>query len=411
MKKLSSEDRTSLIKLAASLPKGSSEKKILLASLKSAEDEAGGGGGGVSGAYIEFMKEVGDNKIRNPDTGNDVMMKSLKGPKGKKLIQKEFEAWKEKREKDSGSKGKGGGGGVKDPKSMTTKDIGEFAKAGVIDMEEWEDMGAPALKTLEKALSGGGGTKNDILGALDELDGFRADEKPKGAGARKKKEMAKAFNAKLDELTKAGEEAAKNSDKKAPAKKDPAKDKEQQERAEKIKTLEKKVQDNKDSVKKNAPAAAALGYKGEVADLPAMIKRKGLPRDTKKIKNLLADKDLSDDVRKAITDEVKKTVKEKEKALVRSTEKEIEKELGKLRDSTYGEEELLDMVKDPKFNIDEDMPIGTIDEGQMKSLRDAWQKADKGIQSLRDLTSGKNASRTRRLARLLREEGILSRPR
>ena len=59
----------------------------------------GGKGGGASGAFIDFMTEVGNNKVTNPDTGNRVKVKSLKGPKGKKWVQKEFERWKEEKAK------------------------------------------------------------------------------------------------------------------------------------------------------------------------------------------------------------------------------------------------------------------------------------------------------------------------
>lgn len=57
------------------------------------ENSAGGGGGRPSGKFIEFMKEEGDGKVRNPDTGNDVKIKSLKGPKGKKLVNQLFKKW------------------------------------------------------------------------------------------------------------------------------------------------------------------------------------------------------------------------------------------------------------------------------------------------------------------------------
>lgn len=46
--------------------------------------------------YAVFLKEVGDRKVTNPDTGNTVKVKSLKGPQGKKLLQEMFEGWKSK---------------------------------------------------------------------------------------------------------------------------------------------------------------------------------------------------------------------------------------------------------------------------------------------------------------------------
>lgn len=48
--------------------------------------------------WVEFLKAQGDKTVKNPDTGRTVKYKSLKGPKGKKLLQKKFEQWT-KREK------------------------------------------------------------------------------------------------------------------------------------------------------------------------------------------------------------------------------------------------------------------------------------------------------------------------
>lgn len=47
----------------------------------------------AEGSFAEFMREVGDKKVTNPDTGNEVKIKSLKGPKGKELVHKEYERW------------------------------------------------------------------------------------------------------------------------------------------------------------------------------------------------------------------------------------------------------------------------------------------------------------------------------
>ncbi len=73
------------------------------------------------GKFIEFIKEMGDEKVRNPDTGNDVKLKSLgKTERGKKLQHEKFEKWLASQEKSKGksdekSKGKsddkGGGSG------------------------------------------------------------------------------------------------------------------------------------------------------------------------------------------------------------------------------------------------------------------------------------------------------------
>lgn len=64
-------------------------------------EESGGSGGGVSGLWVKFLEDVGDDKVTNPDTGRQNALKSLgKGPKGKKLQQKMFEKWKEDQEED-----------------------------------------------------------------------------------------------------------------------------------------------------------------------------------------------------------------------------------------------------------------------------------------------------------------------
>ncbi len=67
---------------------------------------SGGGGGKPSGKFIEFMKEEGDKKLRNPDTGNNVKLKSLNGPKGKEVVRKLFEKWLDDQKKDQKGKPK-----------------------------------------------------------------------------------------------------------------------------------------------------------------------------------------------------------------------------------------------------------------------------------------------------------------
>ena len=62
-------------------------------------DEGSSSSSGVSGDMVEFMKEFGDKIIRNPDTGNYVKVKSLKGDKGKRYVKEQFLKWKEKRDK------------------------------------------------------------------------------------------------------------------------------------------------------------------------------------------------------------------------------------------------------------------------------------------------------------------------
>ncbi len=46
-----------------------------------------------------FLHENTHKTVKNPDTGRDVKLQSLKGPKGKELLQKMFEDWKKGREK------------------------------------------------------------------------------------------------------------------------------------------------------------------------------------------------------------------------------------------------------------------------------------------------------------------------
>jgi hypothetical protein len=108
--------RTQVIRLASSFPDGSRERRALLDALRTAADEeepeGGSGGAKPSGKFLEFLKEEGDRKVRNPDTGNDVKIKSLKGPKGKELAHELFEKWlavqdsKGKGKEDSKGKGK-----------------------------------------------------------------------------------------------------------------------------------------------------------------------------------------------------------------------------------------------------------------------------------------------------------------
>ncbi len=89
-------------------------------------DDAGGGGGGKpSGKFIQFMEEEGGKRLRNPDTGNDVMLKSLKGPKGKKLQQDAFKKWldqQDKKDKPKGGKPKGEKSKGEKPKGEKPKD-------------------------------------------------------------------------------------------------------------------------------------------------------------------------------------------------------------------------------------------------------------------------------------------------
>ena len=52
--------------------------------------------GESSNTFVDFLEQQGDKKVKNPDTGNQVKLKSLKGPKGQKIQQEMFHAWKGK---------------------------------------------------------------------------------------------------------------------------------------------------------------------------------------------------------------------------------------------------------------------------------------------------------------------------
>ena len=43
--------------------------------------------------YELFLKEKGETRVKNPDTGRDVKIVSLKGPKGKELLDRMFQEW------------------------------------------------------------------------------------------------------------------------------------------------------------------------------------------------------------------------------------------------------------------------------------------------------------------------------
>jgi hypothetical protein len=150
--------RRSIIRLAHDEPTMRAHLVPFLRRLAAEEEEGGkkpGGGKRPGGKFLEFMKEMGDTKVRNPDTGNDVKLKSLKGDKGKKLQNAEFEKWLKKQDdKDDKGKGKGKGGDKDDKGSrpMPKK---------VIDREKTQDK---MLKGLTKHWQGEGA--GDFLDTL-----------------------------------------------------------------------------------------------------------------------------------------------------------------------------------------------------------------------------------------------------
>ena len=113
---ITAADRRHLIRLAATLRKGSPLRRSVLSGLRLAEEEGGGKGGGKGGgpgkALMKFLEEVGDQKTKNPDTGNEVKVKTLssapKDSKAYKLFQDQFDKWKKQQEKGE-EKDKGGG--------------------------------------------------------------------------------------------------------------------------------------------------------------------------------------------------------------------------------------------------------------------------------------------------------------
>lgn len=68
------------------------------------ETKPSGKGGGPSGKMLQFLKEYGDDRVTNPDTKNEVKIKSLQGPKGKVLQRELFEKWLKSQEKKDSPK-------------------------------------------------------------------------------------------------------------------------------------------------------------------------------------------------------------------------------------------------------------------------------------------------------------------
>ena len=105
---LTASDRSALIRLASTLPKGNPTRRGILAGLKriAEEEEAKPKGGGKKkpGSMLKkFLAEVGDQKAQNPDTGNQVKVKTLAGKpkdsKAYKLFKDQFDKWMEEQDK------------------------------------------------------------------------------------------------------------------------------------------------------------------------------------------------------------------------------------------------------------------------------------------------------------------------
>jgi len=110
-----------------------------------AEEDAGGSGGSIGGAFLEFLKEEGDKKVKSPDTGNQVKLKSLKGDKGKKVQQDEFQKWLSKnKDKDEGSaKPK------KEKEESGKSELSERADAAETKRQEEERVSEEATKIVD----------------------------------------------------------------------------------------------------------------------------------------------------------------------------------------------------------------------------------------------------------------------
>jgi hypothetical protein len=88
--------RQAVVRLASTNPQ--LRPRLVSALLRTADEEgeeAGSSSGRASGKFIQFMEEEGDQRVHNPDTGRTVKVKSLRGPKGKKVVQDMFQKWLE----------------------------------------------------------------------------------------------------------------------------------------------------------------------------------------------------------------------------------------------------------------------------------------------------------------------------
>lgn len=96
----SSPFRQAVVKLASTDANLRRDLVPLLLRTADEGEEESSGSGKASGKFIQFMEEEGDAKVLNPDTGNTVKIKSLRGPKGKKVVQELFQKWLEEQKED-----------------------------------------------------------------------------------------------------------------------------------------------------------------------------------------------------------------------------------------------------------------------------------------------------------------------
>lgn len=61
--------------------------------------DTSGGSAKKGPTFSDFLEDQGDKKVKNPDTGNSVMVKSLRGGKGSKLQQKMYREWKQSQQR------------------------------------------------------------------------------------------------------------------------------------------------------------------------------------------------------------------------------------------------------------------------------------------------------------------------
>jgi hypothetical protein len=136
-------------------------------------------------ASDEFNKAVGDKKVKSPDTGNDVKIKSLSGggSKSKALYQKLKKEWSEKQ--------KGGKGGDKSPKG-NQKEI-EKAVGDLTDLfgggEVSKAIGAIGGPEAAKAMKG----LSSLSKQFDNLGGLFNSKKEEGGLKGKTKALGNAI--------------------------------------------------------------------------------------------------------------------------------------------------------------------------------------------------------------------------